>query len=127
MNVQHVISDLTGLTGLAVLDAIVAGERDPAALAKLRDPRIKAEKLVAAFEPREDPDEKPMPEDRKQKQRKRKKKSGSPDFNMRAEAYQLFGADLTQAYCRALRFLAWAVPRQRHQWRKGLMAGRTPD
>jgi transposase len=44
MNVQihHVISDLTGLTGLAILDAIVAGERDPAALAKLRDPRIKA-------------------------------------------------------------------------------------
>jgi transposase len=44
MNVQfqHVISDLTGLTGLAVLDAIVAGERDPEVLAKLRDPRIKA-------------------------------------------------------------------------------------
>ncbi len=44
MNVQihHVISDLTGLTGLAMLDAIVAGERDPATLAKLRDPRIKA-------------------------------------------------------------------------------------
>src|SRR5450432_2094691 len=44
MNVQfqHVISDLTGLTGLAILDAIVAGERDPAVLARLRDPRIKA-------------------------------------------------------------------------------------
>jgi transposase len=140
MNVQfqHVISDITGLTGLAILDAIVAGERDPATLAKLRDPRIQAseetirkslegnwraehilalkqrlwlyrtyrdqisecdkeiEKLVAAFEPRVDPDEKPMPEDRKQKQRKRKKKSGNPDFNMRAEAYKLFGVDLTQ-------------------------------
>ena len=35
MNVQfqHVISDLTGLTGLAILDAIVEGERDPAVLA----------------------------------------------------------------------------------------------
>jgi len=54
------------------------------------------EKLVAAFEPRVDPDKKPMPEDRKQKQRKRKKKSGHPDFNMRAEAYKLFGVDLTQ-------------------------------
>ncbi len=45
MNVQfqHVISDLTGLTGLAILDAILAGERDPAVLAKLRDPRIKAD------------------------------------------------------------------------------------
>jgi len=140
MNVQfqHVISDITGLTGLAILDAILAGERNSAVLAKLRDPRIQAseetirkslegnwraehilalkqrlslyrtyrdqisdcdqeiEKLVAAFEPRVDPDEKPMPEDRKQKQRKRKKKSGNPDFNMRAEAYKLFGVDLTQ-------------------------------
>jgi transposase len=44
MNVQfqHVISDITGLTGLAILDAILAGEREPAALAKLRDPRIQA-------------------------------------------------------------------------------------
>ena len=44
MNVQfqHVISDITGLTGLAILDAIVEGERDPAVLAKLRDPHVKA-------------------------------------------------------------------------------------
>jgi transposase len=44
MNVQihHVISDLTGLTGLAIIDAILAGERDPVVLAKLRDPHIKA-------------------------------------------------------------------------------------
>ena len=140
MNVQfqHVISDITGLTGLAILDAIVAGERDPSVLAKLRDRHVKAgeetirkslegnwraehilalkqrlslyrshgelisqcdreiEKLVASFEPKVDPDEKPMPEDRKQKQRRRKKKSGSPDFNMRTEAYKLFGVDLTQ-------------------------------
>ncbi len=54
------------------------------------------EKLVAAFEPRVDTDKKPIPEDRKQKQRKRKKKSGHPDFNIRAEAYKLFGVDLTQ-------------------------------
>ena len=54
------------------------------------------EKLIAAFEPRVDPEEKPLPEDRKQKQRKRKKKSGSADFNIRAEAYKLFGVDLTQ-------------------------------
>jgi len=139
MNVQfhHVISDITGLTGLAVLDAIIAGERDPAMLAGLRDPRVKAgdetirkslegnwrpelvvvlkqrlslyrtyrgqiddcdkeiEKLVAAFEPQVDPEEKPLPEDRKKKQRRRKK-NGSPDFNMRTEAYKLFGVDLTQ-------------------------------
>lgn len=140
MNVQfqHVISDITGLTGLAILDAIVAGERDPAELAKLRDPRVKAteetirkslegnwraehilvlkqrlslyrsyrdqindcdqeiEKLVTAFEPKADPAEKPLPVDRKQKQRKRRKKSGSPEFDMRTEAYKLFGVDLTQ-------------------------------
>ena len=44
MNVQihHVISDLTGVTGLAIVDAVIAGQRDPVVLAKLRDPRIKA-------------------------------------------------------------------------------------
>ena len=44
MNLQlhHVISDLTGLTGLAIVDAILAGERDANKLAKLRDRRIKA-------------------------------------------------------------------------------------
>jgi transposase len=44
MNVQihHVISDITGLTGLAIVDAIVEGQRDPVELAKLRDPHIKA-------------------------------------------------------------------------------------
>jgi transposase len=44
MNVQihHVISDITGLTGLRILSAILDGERDPAKLAKLRDGRIRA-------------------------------------------------------------------------------------
>jgi transposase len=44
MNVQlhHVISDLAGTTGLAIVDAILAGERDPHKLAQLRDWRIKA-------------------------------------------------------------------------------------
>jgi len=108
MNVQfhHVISDITGLTGLAILDAIVGGERDAVVLARLRDPHIKAdeetirkslegswrpehivalkqrlslyrsyreqihecdqeiEKLVSAFEPKVDPDDKPLPPDR---------------------------------------------------------------
>ena len=107
LQIQHVISDLTGLTGLAILDAIVAGERHATVLAQLRDPRIKAseetirkslegnwrtehvlalkqrlslyrtyleqihdcdreiEKRVAAFDPRVDPEERPLPEDRK--------------------------------------------------------------
>jgi transposase len=41
MNVklQHVVSDITGVTGLAIIRAIIAGERDPVTLAKLRDDR----------------------------------------------------------------------------------------
>ena len=44
MNVQlaNVISDISGVTGLAILRAILAGERDPQRLAKLRDLRIRA-------------------------------------------------------------------------------------
>ena len=44
MNVQlqHVISDLTGVTGLAILEAILQGQRDPVVLAKLKDHRIQA-------------------------------------------------------------------------------------
>ena len=44
MNVrlQHVLSDLSGTSGLAIIDALLAGERDPERLAKLRDPRVKA-------------------------------------------------------------------------------------
>ena len=42
LQIQHVISDMTGVTGLAIIDAILAGERDPVALAQWRDPRIKA-------------------------------------------------------------------------------------
>ena len=44
MNLQlhHVISDIAGTTGLAIIDAILAGERDPKKLAGLRDWRIRA-------------------------------------------------------------------------------------
>jgi transposase len=42
LQIHHVISDLAGTTGLAIIDAILAGERDPQILAKLRDWRIKA-------------------------------------------------------------------------------------
>jgi transposase len=50
MNVQlqHVISDLTGVTGLAILEAILAGERDPQKLAALKDHRIKASRDTIA-------------------------------------------------------------------------------
>ena len=41
MNVQltQVLSDITGVTGLAIMRAIVAGERDPVRLARFRDRR----------------------------------------------------------------------------------------
>jgi transposase len=44
MNVQlaNVISDLSGLTGQAIIRGIVAGQRDPRKLAELSDPRIQA-------------------------------------------------------------------------------------
>jgi len=50
MNVQlhHVISDITGATGLAILDAILAGQRDPDKLARLRDPRCKNDESTIA-------------------------------------------------------------------------------
>src|SRR5438093_6827264 len=42
LQIHHVISDITGVTGLAIVDAIVAGETNPEELAKLRNHRIKA-------------------------------------------------------------------------------------
>ena len=140
VQIQHVISDITGLTGLAIVDAIVKGQRDPVELAKLRDRRIKAneetirkslvgnwrpehlftlkqsretyqhyqeqiatceeeiEKLLVAFPPRVDPEQKPLPPDRKKKQRRSRKKSVNPKtgFDLRTESYKLFGVDLTQ-------------------------------
>jgi transposase len=50
MNLQlhHVISDIMGQTGLAIVDAILAGEHDPQILAKLRSERIKASEEVIA-------------------------------------------------------------------------------
>ncbi len=140
--IQHVISDITGTTGLAIVDAILQGERDPAVLAILRDPRIKAtaetiqkslvgnwqpehlfvlrqsrllyktyqqeivkcdqeiEKLLSTFEPRVDPAQTPLPPDRKRNRNapKKRKKRGLPEtqFDLRTEAYKLFGVDVTQ-------------------------------
>ena len=39
MQLHHVVSDITGVTGLLIIRAIVAGERDPAVLASYRDRR----------------------------------------------------------------------------------------
>jgi len=142
LQIHHVIGDITGVTGLAIVDAILAGQRDAAELAKLRDPRIKAaaeiirkslvgnwrsehlftlrqsrefyrfyqqqivacdleiEKMLLKFEPRTDPEVRPLPPDRKQNRagKKRRKKNGHPhpEFDMRTETYKLFGVDVTQ-------------------------------
>lgn len=42
LQIHHVISDITGVTGSAIVDAIIAGNNNPAQLAALRDYRIKA-------------------------------------------------------------------------------------
>jgi hypothetical protein len=142
LQIHHVISDITGVTGLAIVDAILAGQRDAAELAKLRDSHIKAapetirkslvgnwrlehlftlqqsrelyrtyqqrivecdleiEKRLPKFEPRVDPAEKPLPPDQKRNRagKKRRKKNGHPNpgFDLRTEAYKLFGVDVTQ-------------------------------
>lgn len=139
MNVQihHVIDDITGATGTAIVDAILDGQRDPSQLAKLRDPRTKAntetirkslvgnwrdehlftlrqsrslytvyqqqieacdreiERLLQQTTPRVDPDNKPLPPDKKGKTHEKNFNPHST-FNMRTEAYKLFGVDLTQ-------------------------------
>jgi transposase len=48
LQIHNVISDITGLTGLALLDALLAGERDPQKLAALKDHRIKASRDTLA-------------------------------------------------------------------------------
>ncbi len=52
MNFQlaNVLSDVRGVTGQAIIQAILAGERDPHRLAALRDPRLKAsEEQIARY------------------------------------------------------------------------------
>lgn len=48
LQIHNVISDITGVTGTRIIDAILAGERDPAKLADLKDRRIKADKETIA-------------------------------------------------------------------------------
>ena len=52
LKIHTVISDIDGKTGLAIIGAILAGERDPEKLAALCDPRIKAprEEIIKSLE-----------------------------------------------------------------------------
>jgi transposase len=51
LQIHHVVSDITGATGMRIIRAIIAGERDPAVLATHRDPRCHAtpEMIAAAL------------------------------------------------------------------------------
>lgn len=48
LQVHRVLSDITGLSGLRILDAILAGERDPVALARLCHSRVKSSEDTVA-------------------------------------------------------------------------------
>src|SRR6185312_17474843 len=48
LQLHHVISDITRLTGLSIIAAILAGERNPEDLAKLRNKRIRASQATVA-------------------------------------------------------------------------------
>jgi transposase len=52
IHIHHALSDLTGLSGLRIVDAILEGQRDPERLADLVDPHVRASRdtLVAALE-----------------------------------------------------------------------------
>src|SRR5438132_1566846 len=41
LHLHHVLTDISGQSGVAILDAILAGERDPKKLASLIDHRVK--------------------------------------------------------------------------------------
>jgi transposase len=60
MNIQlaNVLSDVSGLTGQAIIKAILAGERNPRKLAAFRDPRVKAseEEIARSLEGNWQPD-----------------------------------------------------------------------
>jgi hypothetical protein len=61
---------------------------------------LEIEKMLPLFEQRVDPTETPLPPDQKRNraEKKRRKKNGHPhpEFDLRTEAYKLFGVDVTQ-------------------------------
>lgn len=48
LKLQHVISELTGVTGMAIIRAILRGEREPLKLAALKDRRLKSDASTIA-------------------------------------------------------------------------------
>lgn len=52
LKIQHVFSDIDGVSAQAIIDAILAGERDPVKLARLRDRRCRSSEadIIAALQ-----------------------------------------------------------------------------
>ena len=48
LKLAYVVSDITGVTGMGIIKAILGGERDPVKLAELRDPRCKSSEATVA-------------------------------------------------------------------------------
>src|SRR6266404_3686701 len=82
MNVQlhHVVTDITGVTGMRIIRAIVSGIQEPEALAEFRDARCAAspETILPAV--------------------RHAKARNEPKFDARPALYTLLGADLTQIH-----------------------------
>jgi len=123
MNLQlhHVVSDITGATGMRIIRAIVAGERNPDVLATYRDVRChseehvfaltqslelydiyqakmldydrKLEVLIAALSNRE-----AKPVGKLSKPRVKTKQVNTPTFDVRTAPYGVLGVDLTEIH-----------------------------
>jgi transposase len=82
MNVQihRVLSDITGYSGMAIIRAILAGERDALKLAQMKHPQVKAstEQIVKALEG-----------DYRSESRIRTSKSGSMTFAIATNLLQI--------------------------------------
>ena len=87
IRVHHAVSDMGGVTGLAILHAIVNGERDPLKLAAMRDRRCKKNEAEKRQESVKTPDH---PDDKKAGVMRR-----LGEEQMRDALFQMSGADLT--------------------------------
>ncbi len=89
MNIQlaNVISDVVGETGQKILRAIVAGERDGLALAKLAECDAQVQAQLQALH---------VCEDEPAKGKKRGRARNAPKFDLRTQLFQMCGVDLTR-------------------------------
>ena len=103
MNLQlhHVLSDITGTSGQAILDAILAGKRDPVELAQLCHSRVKsprdkvAQALVGDYRPEHLFTLKQSLEGYRYYQKLIVELDQETAFDLRSELYRIAGVDLT--------------------------------